>query len=132
MMSPRIFAWSTTSNDTLSMLIASRSCLSLLKSILSSLHFSGFNCNLLSTDQFSTVVASDWMRLRWFFGTTSEIVVSSTNFHILESLTDRSFTINKNSQGPSLCGTPDGMCFHDEYASASLTLWYSGGIYFPR
>ena len=52
----------------------------------------------------------------------SEIVVSSTNFHVLMLFTRRSFTIRKNSQGPNLVpwGTPEGTCLHDERASASL------------
>ena len=83
---------------------------------MNSLHLTGLSSSLLLFDQVSIFLTSCCIWLALPFGTVSEAVMSSTNFHIGESLIFKPLIINKKSQGTNLvpCGTPRGTWPHSE------------------
>ena len=108
---PKTFALETTGRHIPSIVIGAKTCLSLLKSTMSSLHFQGWSCMWFVHDQTSTDVTAAWALLSVSLGTVSAIDVSSTYFQVGTFGTLRSFIINKKSHGPNFVpwGTPEGI-----------------------
>ena len=79
---PNTFALETTRIHIPSIVIGSKTCLSLLKSTMSSLHFRGWSCMRFSRDHTSTDVTAACALLRVPLGTVSAIDVSSTYFQV--------------------------------------------------
>ena len=89
-----------------------------------SLHLLSLSWKSLNRDCLERVSTAAWMLLGWPYSCTSEIVVSSTYFHIDTPWTLRSLDIIMKSHRPNFVrwGTPAGTEDHSEWQSfASLT-----------
>ena len=129
MVTPRSFADFTVSTPFPLIMIGGNACFCLLKVIHSSLHLSLFSCTLFSEDHSIIWSAILCEILAFPLMTTSEVVVSSTYFHIsafTPLLASRSLISTRNNHGPNFvpCGTPDGTDSHSEKQPfASLIRW---------
>ena len=94
MVSPNNLALLTTSTSFLSITIASSSTGFRANEIRSSLHLSGLSCTLFTWDHSITWLTILCALLVFSFGTTSDTVVSSKNFHNSGVFTSKSFIIN--------------------------------------